>query len=429
MKPAKIVKLDIENVMRIKAVHIEPDGNVVILGGKNAQGKTAVLDAISMGIGGMKLCPEVPIREGQERAEISLTLGEMEVTRKFWKGPGGELKSSLTVKNAEGQPLSPPQKTLDDLIGRLAFDPLEFARMSPADARETLRELVGLDVEQLEDELGRVFRSRTEAGQEKRAAQAVVDELPVPGEEQARTSTDAITAEMATAANRQAEFEELKGALARATQERDNCQDRLNALVEQMQLMTSAIGNMENLVREGNLLVKRAESEVGDFKIPDIEAIRERLASAMALNRGADEIRYARERYQEKVEQAETAAEKWKKLDTEHNQIFHEIKKRTEAVTYPIPNLELRTEGVYYQGVPFEQGSRAERIKVSLAMGMALNDKLRILLIRDGSVLDADSMATIADLAEQHDFQFWIEMARGYEGAAGAVIIDDGGVV
>jgi hypothetical protein len=44
-------------------------------------------------------------------------------------------------------------------------------------------------------------------------------------------------------------------------------------------------------------------------------------------------------------------------------------------------------------------------------------------------VLDAESMATIAKLAEEKDFQFWIEMARGYEGAAGAVVIEDGGVV
>ena len=64
----RIVKLDVENIMRVNAVHIEPDGNVVILGGNNAQGKTSVLDAISMAIGGTRLCPDVPIREGQDEA-------------------------------------------------------------------------------------------------------------------------------------------------------------------------------------------------------------------------------------------------------------------------------------------------------------------------------------------------------------------------
>ena len=172
-----------------------------------------------------------------------------------------------------------------------------------------------------------------------------------------------------------------------------------------------------------------ASDAVGAATLPDIEEIRERLDQAMRSNQGADDIARARERYQEKVDQAEEAATRWKDLDTKHNTTFHEIKKRTESVKYPIPELELRVKGVFYKGVPFEQASRAERIKVSLAMGVAMNEKLGILLIRDGSVLDPESMEVIAALAEEHDFQFWIEMARGYEGVDGAVVIEDGGVV
>jgi hypothetical protein len=134
----------------------------------------------------------VPIREGEDKAEVSLTLGDLQVTRKFKRTDSGEISSSLSVKNAEGQPLSPPQRTLDALIGRLAFDPLEFSRMAPAAARETLRELVGLDVEQDEEELGRIYRERTEAGVAKRAARAVVDELPVPRDPEPYTNLDAV---------------------------------------------------------------------------------------------------------------------------------------------------------------------------------------------------------------------------------------------
>ena len=49
----KINKLEIENVKRIKAVKIEPtrDG-LTIIGGKNNQGKTSVLDSIAWALGG-----------------------------------------------------------------------------------------------------------------------------------------------------------------------------------------------------------------------------------------------------------------------------------------------------------------------------------------------------------------------------------------
>ena len=54
----KINKLEIENVKRIKAVKIEPtkDG-LTIIGGKNNQGKTSVLDSIAWALGGERFVP------------------------------------------------------------------------------------------------------------------------------------------------------------------------------------------------------------------------------------------------------------------------------------------------------------------------------------------------------------------------------------
>ena len=44
----KINKLEIENVKRVKAGRMEPSANgLTVIGGKNNQGKTSVLDAIA----------------------------------------------------------------------------------------------------------------------------------------------------------------------------------------------------------------------------------------------------------------------------------------------------------------------------------------------------------------------------------------------
>ena len=61
----KINKLEIENIKRIKAVKVEPTANgLTIIGGKNNQGKTSVLDSIAWALGGDRYRPSQAQREG-----------------------------------------------------------------------------------------------------------------------------------------------------------------------------------------------------------------------------------------------------------------------------------------------------------------------------------------------------------------------------
>ena len=54
----KISRLEIENVKRVRAVTLEPDANgLTVIGGRNGQGKTSVLDAIAWALGGNRFRP------------------------------------------------------------------------------------------------------------------------------------------------------------------------------------------------------------------------------------------------------------------------------------------------------------------------------------------------------------------------------------
>lgn len=61
----KINKLEIENVKRVKAVKIEPSENgLTIIGGRNNQGKTSVLDSYRLGAGRRPLPPVTGRKRG-----------------------------------------------------------------------------------------------------------------------------------------------------------------------------------------------------------------------------------------------------------------------------------------------------------------------------------------------------------------------------
>ena len=78
----KIISFKAENFKRLVSVEITPKGNVVKITGKNAEGKSSILDAIWCACGGKDVMPEKPIRAGQESATIELDLGELKIKRR-----------------------------------------------------------------------------------------------------------------------------------------------------------------------------------------------------------------------------------------------------------------------------------------------------------------------------------------------------------
>ena len=125
----KIVQLTTQNVKRVTAVQITPDGTLIVVGGKNRAGKSSVLDSIEYALNGTRSIPDRPIRDGAKSGLITIKLDgdrKMTVTRKLTASGG-----SLEIRMADGSKASSPQAILDELCGKIAFDPLAFTRLKP----------------------------------------------------------------------------------------------------------------------------------------------------------------------------------------------------------------------------------------------------------------------------------------------------------
>jgi hypothetical protein len=213
----------------------------------------------------------------------------------------------------------------------------------------------------------------------------------------------------------------------------ENEKDRIVSLEEQIEAAKKAIKDAENL-RCDNGTEKEQHIEGGKKMVADLEEIKkaaidpdpikERMAQSEEINR---QVR-ANKAYEEAEEQAKKFKKMSDDLTAQIDKVDQEKEAQLKAAKFPVDGLSFDSEGVLYNGVPFGQASQAERIKVSVSIAAALNPKLRIALIRDGSLLDSESMELLKKIAEEKNMQIWIESVMD-EKEAGCIFIEDGSAV
>lgn len=412
----KIVSLTAENYKRLRAVHITPDGNVVVVAGRNAQGKSSVLDSIwaaLAGAAGAKDTPQ-PIRDGEDRASVTLDLGELRVTR-TWHGD----KTTLKVESADGAVHKSPQTMLDSLIGRLSFDPLAFAQQDEKAQRRTLMDLLGLDFADADAERLGVFEHRTNINRDVKRLDAQLDGLPpiTPGTPDVEVDVAALTTRISDGLAVEQRRVSLSQRYSDLKAEHDRRLERVAELRRQAD-------EIEADVTANRATLEEFRREAQSLVVPDVTGLREQLTGAETTNRA---VRAAADRRRLQTERAIMAGEA--AALTERILNLDDAKQHLIAAAMadaPVAGLSFDDDGVTYQSVPFRQCSAAERLRVSVAMAMVMNPTIRVIRITDGSLLDRENLALIEQMADAHDFQIWLE--RVDETGTVGVVIEDGEV-
>lgn len=419
----RIVELRASNFKRLEAVAIKPDGNVVTITGRNGQGKTSVLDAIMVALGGGTMAPERPVRTGADKAEIEIDLGEYKVRRVL--KPDGT--STVTVAAANGARFPGPQAMLDSLFGDLSFDPLAFLRMKPSEQVATLKRLAGLDFSELDGQRIRAYEERTLVNRELKQMQARLDAMPdVAAPDQEVSVGDLLEQRKRLEAekgqqdvlrkNHDRAMETLNGADVAVSQQRQ--------YIEELEAtLAKARADLGTLIQDRNEAcskLKALETAIAALPAIDFAAIDQQIRDAGSINA---QVRARRDR-QALAQHVASIKAKAEALTRQIDAIDLQKQQNLAAVKMPVEGLSIEEGVVTFRGIPISQISAAEQSRVSVAMGAALNPKLRVILIRDASLYDADSLRLLHEFAESNDLQIWIE--RVLQGEPVGIVIEDG---
>ena len=435
----KIINLQAENFKKLKAVEIVPQGRIVEITGKCEQGKTTVLDAIKAALCGEKF--DEPVRVGEKSGRVVVDLGDKIVTRTFTASGG-----SLKVESKDGAKYPSPQALLDKLVGKIAFNPLEFAK---ADAKKQVEMLlavvkINVDAAHLKEISGvavtvtpnpldmlnvaykTVFENRTLTNRQMDAAKATVASMPAVSKIEP-VSVAALVAE--------------KDALEKTNRQNDDQRKSAARLINIVQMLAHdgiiIQSEIDDLLEKLSNAKQRQETNIADEKAAqekyniaagaaglladaDLTDINARIFSADAVNSQAAQFtaRAAKiaetEKHQAESDALTAQLEAIKKYKTDI----------IASTKFPVDGLDFAGGAVTYQGVPFSQASGAQRMRVGIAIGMAANPELRVIMLDGYESLDSAQRAIVEQMAQEHDFQVWATSVSN-DGTVG-IYIEDG---
>ena len=428
----KIGRVKIRNVKGIVDVEIDPSaiGDVIRIGGQNAVGKSSVLDAILYPIAGRRVAAAEVIRRGATSAEVSIELDGRDgdqrrqyiVCRRWTRTDKvDEIKSTVTVKavfdpgsdnpNATAN-IDSPQTFLNELSGGIGIvDPHDFIRdfglkelgilvdtFAPGESLAAIDDALSVAVEER-----RNVRDRVRALAATRDAFSSVsgDDLkfddPLPPLLRRRGDRDEYVAA-------EAENDRDRYAIEHFQRERSTLETRIAAIDVEIE-------------RAGERIRERLEQLE---PVPPITVAEYSDALVVAEQRGAwKQWRKALSVASDEIDQV---ASKAVALNQSVEKLRSDRVALLSSVHDVVPGLSIADDQLYFKGSPLPDCSAAEQIRVGALLSIAVDPDLRVLLIRDGSLMDDASLEILRDLAINNDFQVWIEIV-----GSGADITIEGG--
>jgi hypothetical protein len=409
----RILNLRAENIKKLTAIDITPNSDVIMITGENGAGKSSVLDCITMALKGGREIPEKPIRHGEDKGKIMLDLGDYIVLRSFT-----EKSTTLQIRSKDGALQSSPQKLLDKIVGNISFDPLDFMNNDKKKQREIFLNLIGVDTTSLDQEEKDLREERLLVGRSKDSLVARYKEMPewkdVNGKEE--ISALSISKQLQDA---------LKTNSSIDTFIQDNEKIKIGAMedVEKIEKLEKELADLRLRVENAKLIYKSNKEKIATMVKIDTSPIEDSMAILETTN---SHIRDNKEKDRIKKEM-EASMDNYDGLTKRIDKTISKRRELLEKVFIPIPGLNFNDGELLYNNIPLDQVSDGEKLMISLSISMALNPTLKVLRIKDGSLLDDMNRAIIKKAVKDKGYQLWYESV-GSDSKVG-IVIEEGNII
>lgn len=406
----KINSLELENVKRIKAVKIEPTENgLTVIGGRNGQGKTSVLDSIAWALGGDRFRPSEPQREGSVLPpNLKITMDSGIIVERTGKN------STLKVTDPTGRKGS--QQLINEFVAQLALDLPKFMTASNKDKADTLLRIIGVG-----DQLAKFERDETELYNRRHAIGQIADQKMKYAKEmtgypdvpdQLISASELIKRQQGIMAHN-AENKRKRDRAAEIQCRYDVVNRKINDLQDELQRLTTEQQSIMNDLRIANTETEHLEdlsTAQLEQDIENVEKINIKVRANLEKEKAEEDAKAYRAQYDELTNEIESVRQK--KTDL------------LNSAQLPLPGLSVQDGELTYNGFKWDNMSGADQLKVSTAIVRKLNPQCGFVLLDKLEQMDVDTLNEFGKWLENEGLQ--AIATRVSTGDECSVIIEDG---
>ncbi len=406
----KINKLEIENVKRVKAVKIEPTANgLTIVGGRNNQGKTSVLDAIAWALGGEKFRPSEAQREGSViPPNLHIVMSNGLVVER--KGKNSDLKVIDPNGKKGGQQL------LNEFVEQLALDLPRFMASSSKEKAATVLQIIGVGPQlfELERQEQEIYSRRRAIGQIADQKSKFAKEQPYhPDAPKEPISASDLIKQQQEILAKNGENQRKRDKALQLHAERNRLAEKVNSLKEELEKYTKQLIqadlDMETAYKTSGQLQDESTAELEE-NINNIETINIKVRANLDKDKAEEDAQEYSRQYATLTTDLEAVRQK--KVDL------------LQGADLPLPGLSVVDGELTYEGKKWDGMSGSDQLKVSVAIVRKLNPKCGFVLLDKLEQMDLTTLTEFGQWLEQEGLQ--AIATRVSTGDECSIIIEDG---
>lgn len=406
----KINSLELDDVKRIRAVKLAPAENgLTIVGGKNNQGKTSVLDGIAWALGGEKFRPSDAVRNGSAvPPHLKVKLSNGIVVERCGKN------SDLKVTDASGKRAG--QQLLNAFISSFALDLPKFMESSSKEKANVLLQIIGVGdkLYELDNEENKLYNRRLEIGRIAEQKAKYAAELPeYEGIPKEPVSVSELISQQQEILARNGENQRKRDRAEQLRASYSNITSRIEILRSQLAELEKQQSDIAENLRIAELSAAELYDESTDeleSNIRNIEAVNIKIRSNLDKEKAEIEAKHYKDEYDS--------------LTSEIEDIRTARRRLLDNAELPLPGLSVENGELTYKGQKWDCMSGSEQLRVAAAIVRKLNPECGFVLMDKLEQMDIDTLNEFGEWLEAEGLQ--AIATRVSTGSECSIIIEDG---